>query len=232
MSLLRGQLETGTGWHVIHNAFPETLIDEVNNNLHRLKPTRGFNKQRTYIEGDIIKDWESNLMLWWSQQTTNFPGVQEINQIILKQFNGLLDDPVLYASDVVTIEPGSTIVNPHVDTPHRFTQWNFDERMLAIQAIVALHDFDSTSGSTGVWTGSQQYDWDINDCYRGRHTDEFLKNVTQPEMPRNSMLFYNCRLMHSSMPNPSDRPRRALLLHYCTEPLLESLHDVDNIWLT
>lgn len=229
MSLLRYQLTKGTGWHLMHNAFPINLIDQVNANLDMLRPRRGFTTGRTYVEGDTNKRYFGPLSLWWSQQVRDMPGVMEINDVILRIIDPLLDSAVLYATDVVTIEPGSTIVNPHVDTPHRFRPWNFDDRMLAIQAIVSLHDIDKNSGSTGVYTGSQLYDWDINECYKGTYNDEFLENVIQPDMPKNSLLFYNCRLMHSSMPNPSNTSRRALLLHYCSEPLVESLHEWDNI---
>jgi hypothetical protein len=230
---LRDQLIVGTGWHLVENAIPQNLIDQFNTRLSELVPCRGFTTAKSYIEGKLIRGIDSNnLSIWWSQQTSKWKEAQEIISIVERYVKSAMIAPTVYASDVVTISPGNNFINPHVDTPHRFDEWNYDTRLLAIQSIVALHDIDKNSGSTGLWSGSQSFQWPIQDCYKGMYNDDFIKNCVQPFMPKGSLLFYNARLMHSSMPNPSQTPRKALLVHHCEKSIIEKLSTVDNIWTT
>ena len=41
---------------------------------------------------------------------------------------------------------------------------------------------------------------------------------------------YNCRLLHSSMPNSLDKPRPVLLFNYLSGAILEEVKAIDNIW--
>ena len=135
-----------------------------------------------------------------------------------------------YASDIVTLEPHSQWINPHIDTPHRFKNYNYNRNLLGIQCIVALSDLDKEHGSTGLVPGSQLQDFNINLCYQGMYTEVFKRKCIQPIMPKGSVLFYNCRVLHSSMPNPQKERRPALLLNYLDGIIIEDVKKLDNIW--
>lgn len=229
MTRERRNLTYGKGWLLKKSYVNETLIDAFYAGIGQLGPRRAIDIDKKYAEGDGIIGL-GNLAIWWSQQVLDWPEFQAIEKITFDLVCGILLDPKLYAADVVTIEPGSTVVNPHVDTPHRFSEWNFDRRLLALQLIISLHDIDSSSGSTGLVSQSQLEDYPINDCYQGKYDEFFAELVHQPIMPKGSVLCYNARLLHSSMPNLRARPRKALLIHYCESEIVEPLRAIDNIW--
>jgi ectoine hydroxylase-related dioxygenase (phytanoyl-CoA dioxygenase family) len=225
----RKKLIHGKGWLLKKSYINESLIDTFYDRIDRLGPRRAIDINKKYAEGAGILDLDK-LAIWWSQQVLDWAEFQSIEKITFDLVRNILLDPRLYAADVVTIEPGSNIINPHVDTPHRFPEWNFDQRLLALQLIIPLHDIDSKSGSTGLVDQSQLENYPIDDCYQGKYNQMFLDLVKQPKMPKGSVLCYNARLLHSSMPNPSNRPRKALLIHYCESSIIKPLRSIDNIW--
>ena len=222
-------LTSGDGWLVIENLIPEELIDNFVNRMNELHPVRALSHDKQYAEKDKIKELK-DISIWWSQTVMDWPELQAIKVLIDAQVNPTLESPAFYASDVVVIESQSNITNPHVDTPHRFTQWNLDRRMLGVQCIVSLFDVDESNGSTGLVSESQKRDFYIDMCYSGYYNKWFSRNKTQPVMPKGSLLMYNCRVLHSSMPNPSTKPRPALLLNYIDGSVIEEVKTIDNIW--
>ena len=151
-------------------------------------------------------------------------------KILISKIKLELDDALFYASDVVTINGDSKWINPHVDTPHRFKQWNEDERLLGVQCIVALQDTTPEQGSTGFVPRSHIQDWDIDMCYSGAYNKYFYSLSEQRHMTKGSVLMYNARLLHSSMPNYLPEPRPMLLLNYLNGAIVEDVKKIDNIW--
>ena len=95
---------------------------------------------------------------------------------------------------------------------------------------MSLFDLDKSTGVTGIVPRSQKQDFNINLCYQGFYNTWFLKNCIQPNLPKGSVLFYNCRVLHSSMPNDQTRPRPALLLNYLDGSIIKDIKNMDNIW--
>ena len=60
----------------------------------------------------------------------------------------------------------------------------------------------------------------------------FLENMVQPDLPTGSLLFYNCRVLHSSMPNPQQTERPALLINYLDKNIMSEVRNLDNIWIS
>jgi ectoine hydroxylase-related dioxygenase (phytanoyl-CoA dioxygenase family) len=93
-----------------------------------------------------------------------------------------------------------------------------------------LEDTDKTNGSTGVVPYSQKRNFNINECYSGRFDRWFSENSVQPDMPIGSLLMYNCRVLHSSMPNMTEKDRPALLLNYLDSSIIDEVKTIDNVW--
>jgi ectoine hydroxylase-related dioxygenase (phytanoyl-CoA dioxygenase family) len=222
-------LTNGDGWLVKERLIPETLIDNFVDRMHELHPVRALSRDKQYAEKDNIKDLK-DISIWWSQTVMDWPEMQAIKAIIDEQVNPTLDLPTFYASDVVVIESQSNLTNPHVDTPHRFKQWNEDERLLGVQCIIALQDTTPEQGSTGFVPKSHIQDWDIDMCYSGAYNKYFYSLSEQRHMTKGSVLMYNCRLLHSSMPNYLPKSRPALLLNYLNGAIVEDVKKIDNIW--
>jgi len=222
-------IETGAGYVIWESFIPELYISDFNARLKDLYPVRASSSKKVYAERDDIKNLE-DMSVWWSQSVTDFPEVKKIQRFIDPIIEHNFPNLKHYASDCVFINAGSTWVNPHVDTPHRFDKWNFDQRLLGIQCILSLSDLDETNGSTGLVPHSQKRDFDIHKCYSGTYDRWFMQNVKQHKMPKGSLLFYNCRVLHSSMPNTGQMERPALLFNYLDRSIIDEVSKIDNVW--
>jgi ectoine hydroxylase-related dioxygenase (phytanoyl-CoA dioxygenase family) len=222
-------LTAGEGYIFLENTIPHDVIDSINSKLDTLYPVRASSSGKTYAEKNKIKDLP-DICVWWSQMIMDWPEVKLINDLLIARISKELDNAVLYASDIVTINGDSKWVNPHVDTPHRFKEWNMDDRLLGVQCIVSLQDTSPEDGTTGFVPNSHIPDWDIDLCYNGAYNKYFYDFCEQRFMPKGSVLMYNCRLLHSSMPNFSPNPRPMLLLNYLNGDIVENVKKVDNIW--
>lgn len=227
--IVKSQLTENTGYIVLEKIIPDHLVDSIVAKLDTLYPVRASSSTKKYAEKDDIKNL-TDISVWWSQMVMDWPEVIEINNLIIDKVKEHLHNAEWYASDIVTIEKHSKWVNPHIDTPHRFKKYNYDRRLLGVQAIVSLFDLDKTTGVTGVVPRSQTQDFNINLCYQGFYNTWFMKNCVQPNLPKGSVLFYNCRVLHSSMPNEQNSPRPALLLNYLDGSIIEDIKTMDNIW--
>ena len=229
MNVIKHQLTTGDGYIILEKLIPNHLIDSILSKQETLYPVRASSSNKKYAERDEIKNLP-NISVWWSQMVMDWPEVIEIENIVRPHITPHLPRATWYASDIVVLEPFSKWVNPHIDTPHRFKDYNYNKNLLGIQCIVALSDLDKDSGSTGLLPKSQTQDFNINLCYQGMYTNMFLSKCIQPKLPKGSVVFYNCRLLHSSMPNPQNTKRPALLLNYLDNSIIEDVKKLDNIW--
>jgi ectoine hydroxylase-related dioxygenase (phytanoyl-CoA dioxygenase family) len=229
MKDIKDTINNKEGYVLLEGMIPRLLVADFNNRLKDLYPVRAVSSNKKYAERDDIKNLE-DITVWWSQEVSEFPEVKKILKIVDPVITSNFSNLKFYASDTVFIKSGSTWINPHVDTPHRFKQYNYDKRLLGIQCIVSLVDTTKDNGSTGLVPFSQKRDFDIDKCYNGTYNRWFMENVKQHDMPKGSVLFYNCRVLHSSMPNNGDLERPALLLNYLDHSIIDEVSSVDNIW--
>jgi len=223
------ELITGKGYVVLDSFIPFDIIDSILTKYKTCYPVRASSSDKKYAEKQDIKNLP-DISVWWSQSVMEWTEVKEISKLVSNHVIKYLPTAKFYASDIVTINEKSQWLSPHVDTPHRFRKWNYDRNLLGVQCIVSLFDIDKDTASTGVIPESQKSDFDINLCYRGHYNEYFIKNVVQPKLPKGSVLIYNCRVLHSSMPNPQDKARPALLLNFLDESIIEEVSKIDNVW--
>jgi ectoine hydroxylase-related dioxygenase (phytanoyl-CoA dioxygenase family) len=226
---LKSTIENKDGYALYQSMIPHELIDAFNAKIQDLYPVRASSSNKRYAERDDIKDLE-DINVWWSQEVSELEEAKKIKDLIDPIITSNFSNLIFYASDTVFIKPHSQWVNPHVDTPHRFKKYNYDKRLLGIQCIVSLCDTSKENGSTGLVPFSQKRDFDIDKCYTGTYNRWFMDNVRQYDMPKGSLLFYNCRVLHSSMPNNSDIERPALLFNYLDNSIIDEVASIDNIW--
>jgi ectoine hydroxylase-related dioxygenase (phytanoyl-CoA dioxygenase family) len=229
MADLKNTLEQGEGYKIFSGFIPSLLIADYKKILNQLSPVRASSSKKVYAERDDIKNLE-DISVWWSQTVEGYNEFQKIKKLVDPVIQNNFSNLAFYATDTVTINPKSQWYSPHVDTPHRFEKWNFDKRLLGIQCIITLEDVTKENAATGLVPFSQKRDFEINKCYTGVYDRWFLDNCKQHDMPKGSLLLYNCRVLHSSMPNNSDKPRPALLLNYLDRSIISDVKEVDNIW--
>ena len=226
---LKNKIDSGEGYVILPGFIPSLLIADYKTILKDLYPVRASSSKKVYAERDVIKNLE-DVSVWWSQTVEGYKEFQKIKKLVDPVIQNNFTNLQFYATDTVTINPHSKWISPHVDTPHRFRKWNFDKRLLGIQCIITLEDVTKDNAATGLVPFSQKRDFEINKCYTGAFDRWFMENCKQHDMPKGSLLIYNCRVLHSSMPNNTDKARPALLLNYLDKSIIDEVSMIDNVW--
>jgi ectoine hydroxylase-related dioxygenase (phytanoyl-CoA dioxygenase family) len=229
MTNYQSLLTEGEGYKILPGFIPSKLISSFLSRIKDLYPVRASSSNKIYAEGEKIKELP-DISVWWSQIVSEFPESIAILKLVQPVIQSHFPNFVHYTNDVVFIKSKSTWVSPHVDSPHRFEKYNYDKRLLGIQCIISLKDLDKNSASTGLVPYSQKRDFEINKCYTGSYDRWFLENCIQPDLPRGSLLLYNCRLLHSSMPNPTELERPALLYNFLHKSIVDEIKEIDSVW--
>ena len=223
------ELFTINGYHVFENIIQKEYIDSINRKTDLLVPHRGHAMDHKYYPADKIAECK-DLAVWWSQELSAWPEVHEITKQLIGVIGVMFDEPTSYIADIITNEPGNTHIKPHIDSPYRFPKWWDEDELLGVQCILPLCEFTKENGGTGVLPNSHNTRWVVKDSYAGLYNEEFLARVEQPKMSLGDALIYHPRTLHSTMPNNTDVPRRALLIHITSKEMARLLKLEDTIW--
>ncbi len=218
-----------TGFHVFKNIINSELIEKINRKESLLVPHRGHAMDHKYYPADRISECK-DLAVWWSQELSGWPEVREIINELIKVVGSMFEQPDCYIADIITNEPGNTHIKPHIDSPYRFEKWWDRDELLGVQCILPLCKFTQENGGTGLIPKSHNTRWVVKDSYAGKYNEEFLAGVVQPEMDVGDALIYHPRTLHSTMPNSTNTPRRALLIHITSNEMARLLRQEDTIW--
>jgi hypothetical protein len=223
------QLFVDIGYSVFKNVADPQLIEAINKKTALLVPHRGHAMDHKYFPADRIAECK-DLAVWWSQEVSVWPEVQEITKQLINVIGVMFDEPSSYIADIITNEPGNTHIKPHIDSPYRFPKWWNEDELLGVQCILPLCEFTKENGGTGLLPNSHNTRWIVKDSYAGKYNEEFLAGVEQPKMSPGDALIYHPRTLHSTMPNNTDVPRRALLIHITSKEMAGLLKLEDTIW--
>jgi len=215
-------LVSGPGFLVKDNVISTELIDKIAERMPELHPVRASNHNIKYVESDKVAQM-TDMAVWWSQQL-NWEEIHAINHIVSPIVKLHLETATLHQSNILCINPFTNWINPQIDTPHKFEAFNFDKRFLGIQ--VAIPIMKTESDMIGVFSSSQKVNFDIGLCYKGYYTEWFKQNCTRPLIKPGSIIFYNTRTLHSSMPNKSARPCHLLLMTYVDSDTIEHINRI------
>ena len=215
-----------TGYDVFKNIVDSKLIYAINQKADLLVPHRGHAQDHKYYPADKIAECK-DLAVWWSQELSGWPEVAEITRQLINTVGVMFNDPDSYIADIITNEPGNTHIKPHIDSPYRFPKWWDEDELLGVQCILPLCEFTKENGGTGVLPNSHNTRWVVKDSYAGKYNEEFLAGVEQPKMSPGDALIYHPRTLHSTMPNNTNVPRRALLVHITSKEMAKLLQAED-----
>ena len=218
-----------TGYNVFENIVDSKLIYTINQKADLLVPHRGHAMDHKYYPADKIAEC-NDLAVWWSQELSGWSEVAEITRQLINAVGILFDEPDSYIADIITNEPGNIHIKPHIDSPYRFPKWWDEDELLGVQCILPLCEFTKENGGTGVLPNSHNTRWVVKDSYAGKYNEEFLAGVEQPKMSPGDALIYHPRTLHSTMPNNTNVPRRALLVHITSKEMARLLQAEDTIW--
>jgi ectoine hydroxylase-related dioxygenase (phytanoyl-CoA dioxygenase family) len=217
------------GYKVFKDIVDPRIINNINKKTDLLIPHRGHAMDHKYYPANKIAECK-DLAVWWSQEVSDWTEVQEITRQLINVVGVMFDEPSSYIADIITNEPGNTHIKPHIDSPYRFPKWWDADELLGVQCILPLCEFTPENGGTGLLPNSYNTRWIVKDSYAGVYNKEFLAGVVQPEMSPGDALIYHPRTLHSTMPNNTDVPRRALLIHITSKEMARLLQQEDTIW--
>lgn len=217
------------GYTVFKNVVSKSTIDSLNKKTALLVPHRGHALDHKYYPADRIDECKE-LGVWWSQELSGWSEVSTITKQLINLVGHLFEQPDCYIADIITNEPGNTHIKPHIDSPYRFDRWWDEDELLGVQCIIPLCTFTKENGGTGILPNSHNTRWVVKDSYAGKYNEEFLAGVVQPEMDVGDALIYHPRTLHSTMPNQTNVPRRALLIHITSSEMVRLLRREDTIW--
>ena len=139
--------------------------------------------------------------------------VNEVATIVSPIIDEVLDNWQWWYMDYHVTNPGSDYIHAHVDTPHQFDEWTNPNNIVSLQTLVAIDDFTIENGATALVRKSQTDVFHNPDIADHKYDDYLKNNNTQFVAPAGSVLIYQARVLHSTMPNNSTMPRRALILN-------------------
>ena len=217
------------GYNVFKNVVSASTINDLNKKTALLVPHRGHAMDHKYYPADCIEECKE-LGVWWSQELSGWSEVRSITEQLINVVGSLFEESDCYIADIITNEPGNNYIKPHIDSPYRFDRWWDEDELLGVQCIIPLCKFTPENGGTGVLPNSHNTRWVVKDSYAGKYNEEFLAGVVQPEMDIGDALIYHPRTLHSTMPNQTTVPRRALLIHITSSEMVRLLRREDTIW--
>lgn len=187
-------------------------------------PDRGHDRDgRYYTQNHESVEWGN----YWTGPLNDNVRIHELRSVTDLLVSEFIDTPIFYHCDVSVLTPLCNTIRPHIDTPHRHAPWQNDLRPLGVQIAIPLNEVNTRSGTTAFVPGSHLKKWDIKKCYRGDYTELFLKQCEQPELEYGDILMWDCRILHSQMPNIRDSNRYMLLMNYLAEPIVKDVMDYE-----
>jgi len=217
------------GYLIIHNF----LNNDELTKLRKLSDNISIAMGETW-NNEYIPNLEKNkYMHYWSDtvRENNF-----VKNVILKKIKPFADDffgkekYVQQGADFKITNPGSTYIYPHFDTPYRHDKWanKFDNNILGMQFGIALDEFNTTSGATKFLPNSHKKIYYKKDMDAGKHTQELIDKGISFETNPGGLLLYHSRIMHSTMPNKSNKPRRLLLCLHLSKNIIDEVIEVES----
>ena len=223
-----------TGFTVQRDAFDIDKINELNEFAETINPERGHTKDKKWIGWNQMKDIENpkteiDWAYYWTAQVQH-PIINEMKNTLAQYADAAFGEHnwVWHVQDFIVLHPGMNFYRPHIDTPYRFPEFRYNQELLGLQFMVMMCDFNEHNGATGYVPGTHKYMFDPKSIQDDKSWDTFYAdNYQQYTANAGSFVAWHPRLLHSTMPNKSNKIRRALLLHAAERTTSRRLSVID-----
>ena len=223
-----------TGFTVQRDAFDIDKINELNEFAETINPERGHTKDKKWIGWNQMKDIENpkteiDWAYYWTAQVQH-PIINEMKNTLAQYADAAFGEHnwVWHVQDFIVLHPGMNFYRPHIDTPYRFPEFRYNQELLGLQFMVMMCDFNEHNGATGYVPGTHKYMFDPKSIQDDKSWDTFYAdNYQQYTANAGSFVAWHPRLLHSTMPNKSNKIRRALLLHAAEKTTSRRLSVID-----
>lgn len=219
------------GFLIQERVFDDNTIDALSSYCDTLRPQRGHDKNKKWKgwkETDQLNDpYSVDWAYYWTDDAVS-PEVDIVKNRLTPIADAVIGENkwTWYHVDFIVLYPGMNFIRPHIDTPYRFKEFKYTNQHLGLQFMVPLTDVNEMNGATGYVPNTHKYTIDSTSIDKSWDTF-FLDNYKQFVAPKGSIISWNPRLLHSTMPNHSNEIRKLLLLHASEHQTARRLRTVD-----
>lgn len=218
------------GYAILYDLIPREEIRRLNELCDQTVPNRGERKEHGWTGRRIACETPPEQFVhYWSDnlETDQIPLVRQlVEPFVSDVFSG--EKYTWLNQDFHVVNPGSNYQLAHVDTPQRHKVFSKITELLGLQIIIALDDFTVQNGATAFLPGSHRQIWECWDKRTWGQYDSLLKDAPRFVAPRGSVLMYHTNTLHSTMPNYSLKPRRALLINVLHSKIVKTVQDIER----
>jgi len=225
------------GYHVIPDFISNEQVDEMRKLCDELPPHRGIVHGWTPSQAMFAKDG----LPWLYYYTPHIHDNKTINYIKEKLCpicTELLGPCTFRATDFIvncarSHRQKELIYRPHVDTPYRFEKFKDRTDLIGMQIAVVIDELTEENVATGYIPGSHTLKYELMD--HGKNTNHekyvnfFLSNCKQHIAKPGTLILWDGRLLHSTMPNKTNTNRRLFLINAVSKSVCDELDILDPI---
>lgn len=213
---------TNDGFVMLPNMINPDLLHQLQVHAFVQQPRNGQDTNNKWwhpVYGDVDEYNDAYSSIKWKHYWTpqidldKADCVNEVATLVSPIIDELLHNWRWWYMDYHVTNPGSDYIHAHVDTPHQFDEWSDPDEIVSVQTLVAIDDFTIDNGATALVHKSHKDVFHNTDIVEHKYDDYLKNNKTQFVAPAGSVLIYQARVLHSTMPNNSTMPRRALILN-------------------
>jgi ectoine hydroxylase-related dioxygenase (phytanoyl-CoA dioxygenase family) len=222
------------GFTVHQDVFDPNIIRELEEYAQTMPPERGHDKNMQWHGWQECEQLENpatdiDWAYYWTHQIEH-PHLDKIKDSLKLCCDAAFGENNWnwHVQDFIVLHPGMNFYRPHIDTPYRFPEFRYSEELLGLQFMVMMCDFNEDNGATGYVPGTHKYFFDPVSVSNDRMWKTFFAdNYRQYTAGAGSFVCWHPRLLHSTMPNRTDKIRRALLLHAAEKKTQRKLNVID-----
>ena len=223
---------TKQGYTIIPDFVDNDTVNRLRELCDSLRPSRGFVKQAWTWANHNKLPW---LYYYTVQINNDNNDVQTLKDKIHDVCNEFIGPFDYRATDFIVNYPNSESINvrPHIDTPYRFKEFEGGHN-LALQIALVIDEFTKENGGTGYVPGSHELKFEY---YKGDQQVNVEKisnfwehNHRQYCAKPGTLILWDARMLHSTMPNYTDEKRRMLLINAVSQTIRDRVNELDPIW--
>lgn len=224
---------TNEGFVILDDVLDTNVLNDLREYSRTCKPDRGLAKDQKFYQSHEINTFANpfddiNWSFYWSEYA-NHPSIEIVKSHITKYIDHVFgyNNWVWYLQDFIVLYPHTQRLAPHIDTPYRFNEFKYSEKLIGLQFIVNLDDFSEWNGATGYVPGTHKYILDTRAINHPSWATFFKDNYKQFIAPAGTIISWHPRLLHSTMSNFTNDRRTALLIHVSEKQTAKQLYATD-----
>jgi ectoine hydroxylase-related dioxygenase (phytanoyl-CoA dioxygenase family) len=227
------EIITHAGTMIIPNFLGDEQLEIIRLHADEMNPVRGQDQNPSWVNPDKPETHPENWLDWshyWTRQCGEDKEVQDIMRRLHPIVDHCLHEWQWWCVDYHVANPGAQYIRAHVDIPYIYEPWRNIHALLGLQMIIAIDDFTLDNGATAYLPRSHNNtELDISEIGTEKLNEALLHRGERLAVRAGGLLIYHPRTLHSTMPNITNEPRRALLFNAVETSIVDQLKQYDPV---